>query len=322
MKNAQGKYILGHGPFEEVAELSGEPTAFYVNDFTLSSPHPWKIPSSVETIELSGSSQPGLEVEWKRPQLEGFAEVFSEVSEAIRAGEIQKSVPVVTELGEVREGSPEELIFSAKPDPELHAYAWRSGDTGFCGLTPEVLFSYEKGRLRTMALAGTASLEERDVFAADEKEILEHEFVAQTLIEKLNTIGMVQPELRRILQLRSLVHFYTPIYVGLYDAVSLNDLINLLHPTPALGPLPRTASSRTQLDTWRARLGCPSFFGAPMGIYDKGEFHSVVCIRGVEWKGKELSLPAGCGVIEPSRLTNEWRELELKRESVKTLFTF
>ena len=45
----------------------------------------------------------------------------------------------------MREGRAEELIFSVNPDPELHAYAWRSGDTGFCGLTPEVLFSYEKG---------------------------------------------------------------------------------------------------------------------------------------------------------------------------------
>jgi menaquinone-specific isochorismate synthase len=28
-------------------------------------------------------------------------------------------------------------------------------------------------------------------------------------------------------------------------------------------------------------------------------------------------LPAGCGIIEASRLVNEWRELRLKREAVK-----
>lgn len=320
MKNARGDYVLGLGPFDEVEELSDEESAFYVNDFSLSSPKPWKIPRSVEYIEFPYGEAKGISAEWRSPQLEGFTNVFSEVSKAIKNGDIQKSVPVVTEFGKLVEGKPEELIFSLSPDADLNAYAWCSDGVGFCGLTPEVLFSYEKGRLRTMALAGTASIDERDVFAADEKEILEHEFVAQTLIEKLSVIGMVQPEARQILQLRSLVHFHTSIYVGLYDAMPLNELISLLHPTPALGPLPRTEDSLAQLENWRLGLSCPSFFGAPMGVYDKGEFHSVVCIRGFGWDGSELALPAGCGVIEPSRLINEWRELQLKRESVKTLF--
>jgi menaquinone-specific isochorismate synthase len=42
-----------------------------------------------------------------------------------------------------------------------------------------------------------------------------------------------------------------------------------------------------------------------------------VAIRGVWWEGNRLRLPAGCGVIEASRLVNEWRELRLKREAVK-----
>jgi menaquinone-specific isochorismate synthase len=31
-----------------------------------------------------------------------------------------------------------------------------------------------------------------------------------------------------------------------------------------------------------------------------------------------MMLPAGCGVIEASRMVNEWRELRLKREAVKS----
>jgi len=62
------------------------------------------------------------------------------------------------------------------------------GDKGFCGLTPEVLFNFRKGRLNTMALAGTARSSEQQVFAYDEKEIREHEFVAQTLVSKLSDV--------------------------------------------------------------------------------------------------------------------------------------
>jgi menaquinone-specific isochorismate synthase len=68
---------------------------------------------------------------------------------------------------------------------------------------------------------------------------------------------------------------------------------------------------------WRNRLGCPSQFGSPFGLWDQGRFDAIVAIRGVWWEGIELKIPAGCGIIEASRLVNEWHELRLKRETVK-----
>ena len=46
----------------------------------------------------------------------------------------------------------------------------------------------------------------------------------------------------------------------------------------------------------------------------------VVAIRMLVWKGSEVWLPSGCGVIAESRLVNEWRELRLKRDAVKSVF--
>ena len=46
----------------------------------------------------------------------------------------------------------------------------------------------------------------------------------------------------------------------------------------------------------------------------------MVAIRMVVWQGDNVYLPSGCGVIDESRLVNEWRELRLKRDSVKELF--
>jgi len=68
---------------------------------------------------------------------------------------------------------------------------------------------------------------------------------------------------------------------------------------------------------WRERLGCPDCFGSPFGLLKDGEFTSVVAIRGIHWDGDLVQIPSGCGVIEASRLVNEWRELRLKREAVK-----
>jgi menaquinone-specific isochorismate synthase len=73
-----------------------------------------------------------------------------------------------------------------------------------------------------------------------------------------------------------------------------------------------------KLIEWRGRLGCPAEFGAPFGLWDGGRFDAVVAIRGIWWEGNRLRVPAGCGVIEASRLVNEWRELRLKREAVKS----
>jgi menaquinone-specific isochorismate synthase len=69
---------------------------------------------------------------------------------------------------------------------------------------------------------------------------------------------------------------------------------------------------------WRESLGCPPAFGAPFGLWHEGVFRAVVAIRGIWWQQHRIMLPAGCGVIEASRMVNEWRELRLKREAVKS----
>ena len=323
LKQADGQIIFGQGPFQEVADCPHSGTAFYVNDFALSDAKPWKIPSKIiKIVEVENSrNSDQLEIEWQDLTPEGFSKIFAEINEAILKGEIEKSVPVAAEKGTIRSGDVMSLLDSlGGHGDQFYPYAWVQGDKGFCGETPELLFNVRKGRLTTMALAGTARADERTVFAYDEKEIREHEFVAQTLVSKLSDIGMVTKSERSILDLGSLVHFHTPIEVFLYGDRNIDSLIKRLHPTPALGPLPRTEETMQKLIDWRQRLDCPEYFGAPFGVLDNGVFHAVVTIRGVHWQGENISVPSGCGVIEASRLVNEWRELALKRNAVKRSF--
>lgn len=327
LKKADGKIIYGEGPFTEVEACPKSGVAFYVNDFALTDAKPWKIPDSVKEIdstwfEEGGVNVEGLDVEWDELNPGEFAKVFTEINQAIGKGEIEKSVPVAAERGKIKDGGKGTDLLDALNTEEdvFFPYAWVKGDSGFCGLTPEVLFNLRKGRLNTMALAGTAMAGEQMVFSADEKEIREHEFVAQTLVSKLSDIGMVTKSERSILDLGSLVHFHTPIEVFLYGDKNIEDLIKRLHPTPALGPLPRTQETMDDLIRWRDMLDCPAYFGAPFGVFEDGVFHAVVTIRGVHWDGEDVCVPSGCGVIEASRLVNEWRELGLKRDAVKKSF--
>lgn len=324
MKAGDGPYVVGLGPFEVLAEAPATGTAFYCNDFTLSDSRPWRIPSEVlevESLAELGFEPSKVDVSWDNLEPEGFAGVFAEINEMISRGVIEKSVPVATECGTLQDDRGEVIIGKMlRLEDPFYSYGWCEGSHGFCGGTPELLFELDGCQLNTMALAGTAKADEREVFAVDGKEIREHEFVAQTLVAKLSDIGNVTRGARSIMDLGQLVHFHTSIEVDLFAAREIDDLIRRLHPTPALGPLPRTVETLEMLADWRARLSCPSHFGAPFGLLMDGVFRSVVAIRGVHWQGGEVAIPSGCGVIEASRLVNEWRELRLKREAVKTVF--
>lgn len=320
-----GSVLVGHGPFEELENPPTDGVAFYMQRYGLDDPKPWKMPSSVERLDAAGLEErfAGHELpvcEWDEIDAGPFAGVFQEVMDSIRRGVFEKTVPVVMESGRVAEGSSDLLpaAMAREAMPRL-SYAWSQDGSGFAGATPEVLFSLDGLTLKTMALAGTARREERVVFAVDEKEIREHEYVAQSLVAKLGDIGTVHRSERTILDLGTLVHFLSPIAVELDAPQSPAELIRRLHPTPALGPLPRTRETLAQLIDWRRRLGCPEEFGAPFGVWDHGRFDAIVAIRGVWWNGSDVKLPAGCGVIEVSRLVNEWRELRLKREAVKRM---
>jgi menaquinone-specific isochorismate synthase len=324
LSRSDGTVIIGRGPFRAAAHPPASGVAFFKRSFSeKGNGLPWQIPESFERVSASDFNERyrcrgALSVDWERPDAMPFSLVFQEIMTCIQQGTIEKTVPVVTERGLVADGPSEKITAAmAGQGAPLHSYGWVSPESGFAGATPELLVSMRGLRLGTMALAGTARQEDEAVFRVDEKEIREHEYVAQTLVAKLHDLGGLKRQQRKVLRLGSIVHFLTEISVDLHKHQDPEDLIRRLHPTPALGPLPRTDETLSMLAEWRDRLSCPKEFGAPFGVWDEGDFDAVIAIRGLWWDGKNISLPAGCGIIEPSRLVNEWRELRLKREAVK-----
>ncbi len=317
---------FAEGPFTQASHCPSHETAFYLNSFDLTEPTPWIIPHRLHKLSFKEFSRlfegsPDPPSHWVTPDQLQFIEVFDQIKAKISQHTLKKSVPVVVE------SSPATLEqFTSLPHnlsslhPNLYPYGIHFNGMNFAGASPEFLFRSYEGKLRTMALAGTARKEEADIFNNDLKEIQEHEFVAQTLLDSLTPLGMTVKHERTIHPVGSLIHFHTRIDVELYNSHNLEDLIRHLHPTPALGPLPRTEENLSDLSQWRNQLGCPTHFGAPFGLYHKGEFNLLVAIRMISFDGSQLQIPAGCGIIEASRPTNEWRELELKRSSVKDLF--
>ncbi|MCF6310949.1 MAG: chorismate-binding protein [Verrucomicrobiales bacterium] len=322
-----GQFLCGKGPFESLERATDAEVVFYHNDFLLSDGRPWKKPaewfltSDPRELLVNNGATPFPAVEWEGLTDQAFRRIYDDVQSRISCHELEKSVPVLTERGRVRSGDPAALLRAVGNLPApFWAYGYRFGESGAVGATPERLFSLQDGVLRTMALAGTASKHEQGEFVSNAKEIREHEFVADYLAGRLGELGEVERGERQVLDLGSIVHFMTRLQVVLTEqAPPLSEIIALLHPTPALGAYPRGEGALRQLMEYRDALEAPKHFGAPFGAKFAQGFESVVSIRNLSWRGSDVYLPSGCGLIRGSRFENEWRELSLKRNSVKAL---
>lgn len=320
-----GRAWLGVGPFAEAAEPSAGP-CFYVNDFTLSDARPWKIPQ--ELVEITHAEELAAHlgtfaaprIIWEKPPTEWFKMAFRRIRRDVLAHRVRKMVPVLNERGTVTEGHPAAMLARVMGAPSgLWGYARFDDAGGFLGATPELLLNVEGRKLETMALAGTAKPNGGESFLTDAKEIEEHELVAGFLDEALSSLGPVQRSQREVSEAAGLTHFRTRLSVTLAQEHALHDLVRRLHPTPAVGCLPRDDEALTKLMEYRTQLGVPGFFGAPFGLKIGDHFHCVVGIRGIAWKGSDVLLPSGCGIVGGSAFDHEWRELRLKREAVAKL---
>lgn len=322
-----GSLGIGIGPFEASAHVPESP-AFYVNDFALSDERPWKTPSkffkfSADEVcskwsENGSAADDVLRIDWKILEPEWFEMVFRRIRRDVVAKRLRKMVPVLTKQGRLVSGSHREFFRRVLASPRgLWAYGHLSSNEGFAGATPELLLSIRGNRLETMALAGTASpVEKPGSFAVDAKEIEEHELVAGFIESALSSLGQVHRSAREVSDAAGLTHFRTRLSVETSHPLDLTDLVKLLHPTPAVGCLPREEATLTKLMEYRRQLHAPEHFGAPFGLKTENEFHVVVAIRGISWKHDQISMPSGCGVVAGSVFDHEWRELKQKREAV------
>ena len=321
-RQPDGRAWLGEGPFEALPEAPANGAAFYWNNFDLNDPAPWKRPARIREISPNSSDLPWADlppprVSWTHPSTEYFEMAFRRIRREVVARRLEKMVPVLTEHGKLVSGRWERLIARVLTAPAgFWGYACVSEDHGFAGATPELLFRADGATVETMALAGTAKPGQNAAFLQDPKEIEEHELVVGYLQRQLAQLGETLRSPRTLCQAGSLTHFQTQLTVRLPAPANPTTLVPWLHPTPAVGCLPRQEPWLDKLREYRRLLQVPDFFGAPFGFIQNGVCTMVVSIRGVAWQGLRGFLPSGCGIVGASAYDHEWRELRLKREAV------
>jgi menaquinone-specific isochorismate synthase len=191
--------------------------------------------------------------------------------------------------------------------------------TGFFGATPERLVGLRGRTVSTGALAGTTGRGETpaedewlaEELLADEKNVHEHELVARTIREQLAPFASsVSAGDRRVRRLATVQHLFTPITAELADDYHVLDLVEALHPTPAVGGLPPGRALETIRETEPFDRG---WYAAPVGWFDAaGNGTFAVAIRSALAHDAATTLFAGVGLVADSDPDREWDEVQLK----------
>ncbi|MGZ3692977.1 MAG: chorismate-binding protein [Bdellovibrionota bacterium] len=196
----------------------------------------------------------------------------------------------------------------------------------FFGATPELLFRREKGTIFVPAIAGTRSLAHgtEAESAADlmnsAKDREEHSLVVEGIIESLRGLGLKPqaPASPDILRVPGLLHLFTPISAPDPGSISSEKLVLALHPTPAVGGLPK-AGARDFLfsnEPWDRGL-----FASPLLFNFPGREFCLVAIRSGLLTATDLHLFAGAGYVKNSKAENEWVETDRKMDVLQSMLT-
>lgn len=209
--------------------------------------------------------------------------------------------------------------------PDCYVFSVNQGGSKtFIGASPERLVSVRNQRLTTDALAGSAPRGR----TADEdarlghtllhtpKERHEHQVVVDFLRDRLLQLGLSpqMPAAPDLLRLSNIQHLHTPIHAHLPARLNPLELVDALHPTPAVAGLPRDIACE---EIRRSEGFGRSLYAAPLGWVDAaGNAEFIVGIRSAMLEGDRARLYAGAGIVAGSDPARELAEVKLKLQAL------
>ncbi|MGH8925354.1 MAG: isochorismate synthase [Acidimicrobiia bacterium] len=191
---------------------------------------------------------------------------------------------------------------------------------GLVGASPELLMRKQGNAISAVTLAGTAARgdsPEADQLlakqlATSDKTRVEHRLAADSVHDVLSGFSSdlsapIEPELMRLVNVQ---HLATPFVGHLDYDTHVLDLVQALHPTPAVGGVPTAAAleviaSLESMDRNR--------YSGPVGYFrSNGDGEFAIALRCAELSGARARLFAGNGIVTGSVPEDELEETRLK----------
>jgi menaquinone-specific isochorismate synthase len=215
-------------------------------------------------------------------------------------------------------------------EPTATVFSMPVDGAQFVGASPELLVARSGSSVRCRPLAGTSSRSKAPHSASQPapdhdlrtstKDNSEHRFVVDAIADALNPLctTLDVPSTPDLIHFHNVSHLGTRISGTLsgnaYSLPSVLELVAMLHPTPAVGGVPRHQALRVinELEPVDRR-----HYAGPVGWMDAaGDGRWVVGIRAATVAGRHAHLAAGVGIVEGSDPLSELRETNWKFTAV------
>ncbi len=233
-------------------------------------------------------------------------------------------------------------------EPSCTVFSLPTPHGQFFGASPELLVARRGRQVSSRPLAGTTaragSGRRRDAgrkalgdgrkqpaqpdlrllpgdLAASSKDVAEHRHVVEEIGRRLTPLcsTIVVPTVPDLVHLSTITHFGTSITGTLADRADRSlptalDLVAVLHPTPAVGGVPRARAKQLIGEMEAVPRG--QYAGAVGYLDGHGDGCWMVGIRACTLRGHTARLAAGVGIVAGSRPYAELAETELKLRAV------
>jgi isochorismate synthase len=214
-------------------------------------------------------------------------------------------------------------------EPACTIFSFPVPDGTFFGASPELLMARQGHRITCHPLAGTvargqtarADADAQGGLAGSSKDRSEHRFVVDGITAALRPLcdELTVPAEPSLVAFRSVAHLGTRIEGHLHaDGVppGVLELVELVHPTPAVGGTPRDAALAAIATLEPDPRG---YWAGPVGWVDaQGDGEWMIGIRSAHLHpdGRTVTLRAGAGVVVDSDPGAEAAETDVKLTSV------
>lgn len=190
------------------------------------------------------------------------------------------------------------------------------------GASPEQLLKVKSDKLETTALAGTQKFNGIDEVDWAHKEKEEQQFVTDFILENLENftedLAFTNPYTYKA---GNLLHIKTDISGTLSENANVKQVLDILHPTPAVCGLPKDKAREFILENEgydrKYYSGYLGEFGA--GFYPESLTDLFVNLRCMEIDGDSAVLYIGCGITKDSDPEREYNETVNKSMTIKKI---
>jgi isochorismate synthase len=225
--------------------------------------------------------------------------------------------------------------------PTAFVYCFYHPEVGsWLGATPETLLKIKGHQFFTTALAGTQKFEGKLDVEWNPKEIEEQNIVTNFIIENLQPlITNLKVENVETTKAGSLLHLKTNISGTIdFNTLNLKQMLQTLHPTPAVCGLPKQNAKQFILDHENYDREFYTGFLGELNLKEKkfrnSNKHNIendayatlktisnlfVNLRCMQLKSDEAILYVGGGITKDSNSEAEWEETVNKTQTIKSV---